>query len=151
MPVFTSLFVPVDGSEPSDAATALALRLAADQKAALTFVNVIETNKILASVMPGQGFADPAPAIDALRAAGKQMLADAVSKAQTAGVKAASQLLEGDCVPCIVSMAQQSGADLIVIGSHGRGGLTRLVLGSVAEGVLRHCKTPVLIVKAPAA
>jgi nucleotide-binding universal stress UspA family protein len=148
MPVFRSLFVPIDGSEPSDAATALALKLAADQNAAMTFVNVVEVDKVLASVLPGQGYSDPAPAIDAMRAAGNDMLKNAVGQAQSAGIKARSELIEGNCVPCIIEAAKTAGADLIVIGSHGRGGLTRLVLGSVAEGVLRHCSIPVLITKA---
>ena len=151
MAVFSSLLVPIDGSEPSDAASALAVRLAAEQNAALTFVNVVETNKILASVIPGQGYADPVPAVDALQNAGTAILADAVKRAQAAGVKAQSSLLEGDCVQCIVAAAQDAHADLIVIGSHGRGGLTRLVVGSVAEGVLRQSSIPVLIVKAPKA
>jgi nucleotide-binding universal stress UspA family protein len=149
MSVFHSLFVPIDGSEPSDAATALALKLAADQNAAMTFVNVVEVDKVLASVLPGQGYADPAPAIDAMRAAGREMLKNAVGQAQAAGIKARSELIEGNCVPCIVDAAKSADADLIVIGSHGRGGLTRLVLGSVAEGVLRHGTVPVLIIKAP--
>jgi nucleotide-binding universal stress UspA family protein len=151
MPIFHSLLVPIDGSEPSDAACALAIKLAADQKAALTFVNVVVADKILASVMPGQGYADPAPAIDAMQAAGQDVLKSAEAKAQAAGIKARSELIEGDCVTSIVNAAGDYGADLIVIGSHGRGGLTRLVLGSVAEGVLRHCTVPVLVIKAPAA
>jgi nucleotide-binding universal stress UspA family protein len=150
MSVFRSLFVPIDGSEPSDAATALALKLAVDQNAAVTFVNVVEVDKVLASVLPGQGYADPAPAIDAMRTAGKDLLKNAVSQAQNAGVKARSDLIEGNSVPCIIEAAKTAGADLIVIGSHGRGGLTRLVLGSVAEGVLRQGTVPVLITKAPA-
>ncbi|HLN47595.1 MAG TPA: universal stress protein [Magnetospirillaceae bacterium] len=151
MSVFRQLLVPIDGSEPSDMACALAIKLAADQTAALTFVNVVETDKVLASVMPGQGYSDPAPAIDAMRAAGTDMLKNAETKAQAAGVKARSELIEGDCISCIVNAAAGAGVDLVVIGSHGRGGLTRLVLGSVAEGVLRHCSVPVLVTKAPKA
>lgn len=149
MAVFKSLLVPIDGSEPAEAASSLAIRLAADQKASVMFVNVVESDKILAMAMPGQGYADPAPAIDALQNAGTQILADAVKEAQAAGVTAQSTLLEGDCVSSIVARAEDVKADLIVIGSHGRSGLTKLVLGSVAEGVLQHCSVPVLIVKSP--
>jgi nucleotide-binding universal stress UspA family protein len=147
--VFSALFVPVDGSEPSNAATRVAVDLAADQKASITFVNVVETGKLIASVMPGQGYADPVPALDAMRAAGTDILNTSVGNARAAGVKATSQLLDGDCVSCIIEGAAQADADLIVLGSHGRGGLTRLVLGSVAEGVLRQSVVPVLIVKTP--
>ncbi|HZV79386.1 MAG TPA: universal stress protein [Candidatus Binatus sp.] len=149
MAVFRALFVPVDCSEPSAEATRVAIDLAADQKARITFVNVVETGKLIASVMPGQGYADPVPALDAMRAAGADILKTSVNNAQAAGVKATSQLLDGDCVSCIIQGAAQADADLIVLGSHGRGGLTRLVLGSVAEGVVRNSTVPVLIAKAP--
>jgi nucleotide-binding universal stress UspA family protein len=151
MPVFRSLLVPVDGSDPSNAACALAIRLAADANAAIVFVNVVESDKIIASVMPGQGFADPTPAIQSLRAAGTEMLTDAVATASAAGVKVTSELLEGDCIETVLECAKSHAVDLIVIGSHGRSGLQRLMLGSVAEGVLRHSPVPVLVTKAPKA
>jgi nucleotide-binding universal stress UspA family protein len=151
MPSFRSLLVPIDGSEPSDAARVLAIRLAVDTDASLVFVNVVESDKIIASAMPGQGLADPTPAIDALRAAGTDMLKDAVASATAAAVRSTSALLEGDSIEMIVEYAGAHAVDLIVIGSHGRSGLQRLMLGSVAEGVLRHSSVPVLVTKAPKA
>ena len=151
MASFRSLLVPIDGSEPSDAARALAIRLAVDTGASLVFVNVVETDKIIASAMPGQGLADPTPAIDALRAAGTDMLKDADASATAAGARTTSVLLEGDSIEMIVEYAGSHAVDLIVIGSHGRSGLQRLMLGSVAEGVLRHSSVPVLVTKAPKA
>jgi nucleotide-binding universal stress UspA family protein len=151
MASFRSLLVPIDGSEPSDAARALAIRLAVDTGASLVFANVVETDKIVASAMPGQGLADPTPAIDALRAAGTDMLKDADASAAAAGVRTSSVLLEGDSIEMIVEYAGAHAVDLIVIGSHGRSGLQRLMLGSVAEGVLRHSSVPVLVTKAPKA
>jgi nucleotide-binding universal stress UspA family protein len=151
MPLFQSLLVPVDGSDPSNAARALAIRLAADTHATLIFVNVVESDKVIASVMPGQGFADPTPAIDSMRAAGTEMLKESVAAASVAGVKATSELLEGDCIETVLSCAAAHAVDCIVIGSHGRSGLQRLMLGSVAEGVLRHSTVPVLVTKAPKA
>jgi nucleotide-binding universal stress UspA family protein len=151
MPSFRSLLVPIDGSEPSDAARVLAIRLAVDTGASLVFINVVESDKIIASAMPGQGLADPTPAIDALRAAGTDMLKDAVASATAAAVRSTSALLEGDSIEMIVEYAGAHAVDLIVIGSHGRSGLQRLMLGSVAEGVLRHSSVPVLVTKAPKA
>jgi nucleotide-binding universal stress UspA family protein len=148
MPVFQTLLTPIDGSDPSNAACALAIKLAADARVTLVFVNVVESDKIVASVMPGQGFADPTPAIDSLRAAGAAMLNDAVAQATAAGVKATQELAEGDCIETILDCAKSHAVDLIVIGSHGRSGLQRLMLGSVAEGVLRHSPVPVLVTKA---
>lgn len=149
MAVFQSLLVPIDGSDPSNAACALAIRLASATSATVLFINVVETDKIIASVMPGQGMADPTPAIESLRAAGTAMLRDTVASASGAGVKATSEVLEGDCIETILATASSHGVDLIVIGSHGRSGLQRLMLGSVAEGVLRHSSVPVLVTKAP--
>jgi len=151
MAVFHSLLVPLDGSEQSDAACTLALQVAAGSKADVTFVNVVESEKIVASTLPHHKIADPTIAIEQLRASGKELLRKAQEKAQSAGMKARSELAEGDCVDTIVELAKSSGADLIVMGSHGRGGLERLLLGSVAEGVLRKSPVPVMIVRAKAA
>jgi nucleotide-binding universal stress UspA family protein len=148
MPVFRALLVPTDGSEQSVAACALATRIAGDQDASIVFLNVVEADKVIASAMAGQGFTDPGPALETLRQAGTQLLRDAVGAAQTAGVKASSQLEQGASVDTILNVAISVGADLIVMGSHGRGGVARLMLGSVAEGVLRNGTTPVLVTKA---
>jgi hypothetical protein len=64
------------------------------------------------------------------------------------GIEVDSALVEGvDPAAAIVELARQRGADLIVMGSHGRTGLSRLLLGSVAEGVIGHAACPVLVVK----
>ena len=61
------------------------------------------------------------------------------------------KLLVGDPATAIVQAAEEEGADLIVMGTHGRTGLTRLLMGSVAEAVVRKAKCPVLTVKHPSA
>jgi nucleotide-binding universal stress UspA family protein len=61
------------------------------------------------------------------------------------------KLLIGDPAVAIVQTAEEENADFIVIGTHGRTGLTRLLMGSVAEAVVRHAKCPVLTIKQPAA
>jgi universal stress protein A len=60
------------------------------------------------------------------------------------------KLLIGDPANAIVQTAEDENADFIVIGTHGRTGLTRLLMGSVAESVIRHAKCPVLTIKQPA-
>ena len=64
------------------------------------------------------------------------------------GVRVEPCLAEGEPASMIVQVARETGADLIVMGTHGRGGLMRVLLGSVAEDVLRHAPCPVLTVKA---
>jgi universal stress protein A len=59
------------------------------------------------------------------------------------------KLLIGDPATSIVDLAESEGVDFIVLGSHGRTGLTRLLMGSVAEAVVRRAKCPVLTVKQP--
>jgi universal stress protein A len=65
------------------------------------------------------------------------------------GVPFEHKLLVGDPASAIVEAAEQENADLIVLGTHGRTGLTRLLMGSVAESVVRNAKCPVLTVKHP--
>jgi nucleotide-binding universal stress UspA family protein len=65
------------------------------------------------------------------------------------GVEAERRLEEGDPVEAILRVAEEIGADLIVMGTHGRTGLSRLFMGSVAEQVLRRAPCPVLTLKSP--
>lgn len=67
------------------------------------------------------------------------------------GIKATHQLIEGAVIDAICEAARDEDAALVILGSHGRTGLERIVLGSVAERVVRHCETSVLVARAPAA
>jgi nucleotide-binding universal stress UspA family protein len=147
MSLFKKIVVPVDGSEPSDAAVALAIRLARDQEARLLFVHVCEVAKMAAMVSSPAVGVDPSYAIDAEREAGKDALRRAGAAALAGTVQSESILEDGGNVDSIVAIANRQAADLIVIGSHGRGGITRAMLGSVAEGVMRHSDIPVLVTR----
>jgi len=81
-----------------------------------------------------------------------EKLAEVSKKLDEAGVKHSTKLLEKSIVPgqisaAIVAEANETGADLIVLGTHGRRGLKHLVLGSVVEGVVRKTNKPVLMVR----
>lgn len=67
------------------------------------------------------------------------------------GVRFEHKLLAGEPATAIVEAAEEENADLIVLGTHGRTGLTRLLMGSVAEAVVRRARCPVLTVKHPSA
>ncbi|KHK58301.1 universal stress protein UspA [Ralstonia sp. A12] len=87
---------------------------------------------------------------------GRDTLANAATKLETAGIKHSTKLLEKSIAPgqissTIVAEANETGADLIVLGTHGRRGLSHLVLGSVAEDVVRKTNKPVLMVRSEAA
>jgi len=146
--MFTKILVPVDGSAQSDAAVDLALGLAAETKASVVFIHAVELSKIAAIAAPSA--IDPSLAIDAACAAGQSILDDAKRKAMRAAVPAIAELIEDQCVASVTLAARQHKADLIVLGSHGRGGIKRALLGSVAEGILRQSAIPVLVCHAPA-
>jgi nucleotide-binding universal stress UspA family protein len=141
--MFKRIIVPVDGSETSDAAVRLALHLAADHDGEVVFMHAIELNKIVA--LAGPSSLDPSPAIDAACEAGSAILARAKEAADKAGVRCTCEMPEDQCVACVLDLATKKKADAIVIGSHGRRGISRAVLGSVAEGVLRRATVPVLV------
>jgi nucleotide-binding universal stress UspA family protein len=146
-PMFKKIVVPVDGSEPSDAAVALALQIAKEDQGEVIFVHAVELNKIVA--LAGPAPIDPSIAIDAACQVGKELLDKMKSRANQAGVRSSTELPEDACVGSVLEIARQRKADLIVVGSHGRSGIPRALLGSVAEGILRRSPIPVLVCHAP--
>ena len=145
--IFHHILVPVDGSEPSNAGIALALRLAKEQRASVTFVHAIETAKITA--MTSTSPMDPRYAIEAVESSAKAFLDEARAHASGSGVPIETVMVDGDCISCILDLARKLKADLLVVGSHGRGGVPRAILGSVAEGLLRRSEIPVLVTHLP--
>ncbi len=147
--MFANIVVPIDGSSPSDAAVALAVKVASAPDASITIAHVIDPAKLAAVAAPSS--IDPNIAIDAARQAGTEVLARAQEAAKAGNHKVTTTLIEGDPVSAVLELATNIGADLIIVGSHGRGGLSRALLGSVAEGILRKSSIPVLVTHAPRA
>ncbi|MFY9780046.1 MAG: universal stress protein [Candidatus Baltobacteraceae bacterium] len=146
MSTFERIVVPVDGSEPSERAVALAIRLASDLQAALTFCHVVDREAIVAQYI-AVPYGDAGPSLELAHQEGERFLEMAAGKASQAGVEARTKLLEGPAVEEIVRFSRAERFDLIVMGSHGRRGLARIFMGSVAEGVLRTAPLPVLVVR----
>lgn len=144
--MFTNILVAVDGSAPSKAAVKLALRLALERQAKITFAHAIAVSRIVAMTTPTS--IDPGYAIEAARAGGNEVLNQARAEASGSSVTVSTELIEGECVTALLDLATQRKADLIVVGSHGRGGISRALLGSIAEGILRRSKIPVLVTHA---
>jgi universal stress protein A len=139
---------PVDFSECSRVALGEAVRLARDLHAELLLVHVLHRGSVAAGQSP---FAPPEHRAhqDATGEAGRE-LAAWTQEAQRA-VPTTSVELSGDPAPEVVRFASEFGCDLIVVGTHGRTGLARAALGSVAEAVVRSAPCPVLVVRRPAA
>jgi len=146
----TRILVPVDGSATSRRGLREAVKLAKAHGAALFILNVVDALPILATV-EGAATLDPG-LFEALRAAGRKVLDRAVAEAKRGGVSAKPVLAENVAArvaDVIVRQARKLRADLIVIGTHGRRGLSRMVMGSDAELVVRYSSVPVLLVRAP--
>jgi nucleotide-binding universal stress UspA family protein len=149
--MFRKILVPTDGSATSVAGALRAVPLAKLASASITVVYVQD-------VYPYTGIGQSNAAglesyMAAVRAQGTKAVERISDEANAAGVAIETLIVE-DTVAArgIVNAAQSGGADLIVMGSHGRTGVAKLVLGSVAAKVLALSPVPVLIIKsAPAA
>ena len=150
--MYKNILVPVDGSEASRLALAEAIEFAKTSGGRLQLMHVLDEFVIVPAVdaaYMGSAYAD---SVAALGEYGRQILDDAEAMVKQAGVEVQSAFVEtmGHRVAeLIIEKARQWPAHLIVMGTHGRRGLRRLVLGSDAEGVLRSTPVPVLMVRGP--
>jgi nucleotide-binding universal stress UspA family protein len=134
------ILLATDLSPASEGATAQAVALARDLHADLLVVSVIDPD--LRAVAGSR-----LERMDQRRAAREQAAQAVVIRGRQAGVHVSFLVWEGEPGPAIVEAATSEGADLIVVGSHGRGRVGRFVLGSVSDHVIRNATAPVLIVR----
>lgn len=149
--MYTKILVPVDGSPTSDLGLAEALKLAKLTDAKLRLLHVVDM--LSASLSPEISMATSPTVFEMLRQGGEEILAKARTVAEQAGVPSESVLrdtLTGRVCDLVVEEAKQWGAELIVIGSHGRRGAGRLLMGSDAEQIARLSPVPVLLVRTKA-
>jgi nucleotide-binding universal stress UspA family protein len=148
--LFKQLLVPVDGSEPSMLGLAEAIKIAKSDGSKLDLVHVVDELIPFGVDVPGKYIEQ---LIDAVRTTGKEVLGKAKRMVFEHGLTADAVLVEtigGKAADLIVEQAQKCKADLIVMGTHGRRGLSRLALGSDAELVVRSSPVPVLLVRGAA-
>jgi nucleotide-binding universal stress UspA family protein len=151
--MFRKILVAVDGSPTSNKGYKVAVDLAKSIGAKLVVLHVID-ERAVGIGLSASGFVAPAyveDVIAALRDAGRKVLAKAQREAQAKGQAIDAHLVEslGNGVAhTILAQAKKQKADLIVLGTHGRRGLARVVVGSDAETVLREAAVPVLLVRA---
>lgn len=150
--MFRRILVPIDGSTTSNRGLEKAIGLASDQKAKICLLHVVDE---LAVGADGMMYMPPSyidEFIRALRAGGKDLLVRAEAKVRKHGIEVEAVLLEtvGHRVAdLIIKQAKKWRADVIVLGTHGRRGLSRVVMGSDAELVVREAPVPVLLVRSP--
>jgi nucleotide-binding universal stress UspA family protein len=146
---YKRILVPVDGSSTAAAGLREAIRLAKGQGARLQLVHVVDQHTTVMLGVEAAYYIDEM--LQSAKKSGQRLLARAVAQATKAGLQASGVLLEtltGPAADPIVRQARKWDADLIVIGTHGRRGVRRLVMGSDAEQVVRSSPVPVMLVRA---
>ncbi|WP_395688631.1 universal stress protein [Caenimonas koreensis] len=142
--MFKRILVPIDGSPTSNKALVAALNLARDAGSSIRLVHTLDQLVYL-------GAYDYNPnLLSVVREDASRVLADALAIAQAAGVEADTVLIDDPGQRLGISVAEEAkkfGADLIVVGTHGRRGVGRVLLGSGAEEILRLAPVPVLTVR----
>jgi nucleotide-binding universal stress UspA family protein len=145
--VFYRIVVPTDFSSCAEEAWTLAQRLARALDAELVLVHVLVEALLYDETPFNTGHVRTV--YEAARRWAEESLGQWVSKAKTEGLNARAVLRTGAAYQEIVSLATDERADLIVIGTHGRGGIDRSLLGSVSDRVIRMAPCPVLSVREP--
>jgi nucleotide-binding universal stress UspA family protein len=138
------VLVPVDESEPSDEA----IRFAIEQypEAAITALNVVDPRDAFAGAsiegaMPEEGI------LESREQHAEQLLEGVREDAAAKGVTIETDYVVGDVSRSVVDYVEENGVDHVIIGSHGRTGASRVLLGSVAESVTRRSPVPVTVVR----
>jgi nucleotide-binding universal stress UspA family protein len=140
-PAVRRLLLATDLSEASSAATEQAFELATRLGATLLVVSVIDPGSLL---MPGGRFRARVDQVRERREVQAQAL---VERGREVGVEVSFLVWIGDPGDQIVSAAEAEHIDMVIVGSHGRGAVGRLFLGSVSEHVVRNAPCPVLVVR----
>jgi nucleotide-binding universal stress UspA family protein len=143
-PVFQHITVPVDGSTTAKRGAAFALELARGG-GSVTFCSVVDPSLVCLPVAYGVA-TDPGPLLSVLEDDAAEFCREAQAAAADQGVPSDAQVLHGQCVDAIESLVRRNVSQAIVIGTHGRTGVSRSMLGSVAEGLLQRSDVPVVAV-----
>ena len=148
--MYQRILVPVDGSETSNAGLAEAVKLAKLTGAQLRLMHVIDESPFL---MSAEGMAAVSTdVLGLLREGGERVLVQARDMVAAQGIAVDTKLYDGIAgrlSDCVAEQVAQWRADLIVLGTHGRRGVGRMLLGSGAEQVARTATVPVLLVRSP--
>jgi len=146
--MYEKILVPVDGSDTATLGLAEAIRVAKTHRSKLRLVHVASDFIVLIGVEAAAVYSEQL--MRSAQERGRTILAEAREAARRHGLEAETELLDSTGAPAgeaIVREARRWPADLIVLGTHGRRGIRRLVLGSDAEYIVRTTPVPVLLVR----
>lgn len=134
-----NILLTTDGSRYSDASRDKAIDFAKSYGGELKVVSIVD--------VPAEFYAEAPKAVEDLTRKAKGFVADVKKTAEEAGIKTSTFVGEGEAFKVITDLAVKEKADVIFMGSHGRKGLRRLLMGSVTEKVIGYAPCPVLITK----
>lgn len=134
-----TIVLATDGSKYSTSAADRAISFAESYGGELKVLSVVD--------VPAEFYAEAPQAVEEMVGKAKEYVAGVKRRAEGAGVKTETFVGEAEAFEAITALAKEQNADMIVIGSHGRTGLRRLLMGSVAEKVIGYAPCPVLVVK----
>jgi nucleotide-binding universal stress UspA family protein len=144
--MYDNILIPVDGSEVSNHAAEQGFLLASKLGSKVTLLYALDI-AVLAIPDPEAAMANVEVMREAFREHADKLMAALKRKASMHGVQPETMVKEGDVHDEIISVAKEKGMDLIIMGTHGRRGLNRLLLGSVAESVARRAHCAVLLIR----
>ena len=147
---YKKILVPVDGSPTANAGLREAVDLTKTLDASLQIVHVIDYHYLAMAGLEAGAYIDDV--MKSMTQSGRRMLKRAAELAGKGGIAATTVLLEsptGPAADAIVRQAKKWKADLIVLGTHGRRGMRRMLMGSDAEQVVRNSPVPVMLVRSP--
>lgn len=142
------ILLAIDGSKCSGAVTHAVIAQCKPGGAEVRVAHVVELPtpwfgpNMVPRTVPGLGVL-----LTEMKKRGKSLVEAATKKLAAAGFKTSAVILEGDPKICILDAAQKWRAELIVVGSHGRGGFDRFLLGSVSDAVVHHAHCSVQVVR----
>lgn len=145
--MYQHILVPLDGSKTAERGLREALRFAAERKAIVRLLHIIDDFPMLMEMSGQSSFEATTREI---RAYGEALLGRGARAAAEAGVQSETvirEVMQGRVADVIADEAGRAGCDLIVMGTHGRRGFSRLALGSDADLVVRTSPVPVLLVR----
>jgi nucleotide-binding universal stress UspA family protein len=145
--IFESIMVATDGSEIARKAVDSAIKIARLNKAKLYAVHVIAPGETKVTLHDPRDAEWKKAMREHLETQGKEATAYAETTGKIENVAVESVILEGNPADQIVDFAERNDIDLIVMGTLGKSGIQRFLLGSVAENVIRHSKKPVLVIR----
>jgi nucleotide-binding universal stress UspA family protein len=134
------ILLPFDGSKYSEAALKEAIAMAKFSKGQIVIVTVVDVTEQFEALAP--------ELTEKMAEHAKELVNRAAEKASAAGIKVEKEVHVGDAYEVIVDVAKRKNIDLIVMGSHGRRGLTRLLMGDVTAKVVGHAPCTVMVVRA---